>query len=369
MDNKIKHQIDIERNKGALVSSGAGIQQDWQALAEHLAGHGLTLDLKIAPEQFASGFGNLNYLIKVDEQLAVLRRPPMGPIPPGANDMARENFILSRLPNAYPLAPRALHFCESPDVLGAHFFIMEYRPGTIIGGEIPQPILDSWSGHESIGEHLGEQLISSLASLHNLNPSAIGLDKLGKPEGFVDRTLKGWSKRAELAWKNQIPQSLLPVIQWLGENKPERVASSFIHNDFKLDNMILDPVSLEPLAVIDWDMGTMGDPLYDLAVLLGYWTEAGDPECMHQMNQMPTAQHGFVGRSEAAKRYAELTGASLDNFQFYRALASLRNAAVFRQLYNRFNEGGTKDKRYEKFNMLADQLADFALAVVNNSYA
>ncbi|BFM15119.1 phosphotransferase family protein [Maricurvus nonylphenolicus] len=368
MNSSITQQIEIEKNKGALAEPGTEVLQDWDRLATHLDDHGLRLDLEITPMQFASGFGNLNYLIKIDHALAVLRRPPMGPIPPGANDMAREYFILSRLSDAYPLAPRALHFCESTDVLGAHFLIMQYRPGLIIGSHIPQTVFERWQGEEPIGQRLGEQLINALAGLHRVTPAEVGLDKLGKPEGFIERTLKGWKKRAELAWQDSVPTSLLNVIEWLEVNKPDSATSSFIHNDFKLDNMILDPDSLQPVAVIDWDMGTQGAPLYDLAVLLSYWTETADPQCMHDLAQMPTSRHGFFGRQQAAEYYASLTGERMEDIKYFRVLASLRIAVVFRQLYRRYQEGGTQDERYATFDALSAQLAEFAQAVVENKY-
>ena len=366
VSQSIADQINAERIKGALAASGTEVPQNWSQLSVHLEEQGLYLDLDIQPMQFASGFGNLNYLIKLDDSLAVLRRPPMGPIPPGANDMRRENFILSRLPGAYPLAPRALHYCESPDVLGAHFLIMEYRPGLIISSEVPKAVLQDWREPQPLGECLSEHLISALAKLHQVDPKAIGLDKLGKPEGFVPRTVKGWCTRAELAWENNLPSALTRVIAWLQGNQPEDLASCFIHNDFKLDNMILDPSSLQPMAVIDWDMGTQGAPLYDLAVLLSYWTEAGDPDCMHVLKQMPTADHGFLSREAVALRYAELTGTSLQHLKFFRVLASLRIAVVFRQLYCRYQEGGAENMRYAQFDELSAQLAEFGLSVIEN---
>ncbi|MDD9879147.1 MAG: phosphotransferase family protein [Magnetovibrio sp.] len=335
--------------------TGAGeIPQDWPRLAEHLAEHGWRLDEDPPPRQFASGFGNLNFLVHLDGEPMVLRRPPLGPIQPGANDMGRESRILMRLWKEFPLAPRCHHFCEDPAVLGAPFFIMEYRPGLVIGGTMPDGLGDD------AGAKLGAMMAEQLARFHAVDPAAVDLDGLGNPMGFAPRTLKGWTKRADAAWLGAPPADLAAVVEWLGQHVPEDAPPTLLHNDFKLDNIILDPDTLEPRALIDWDMGTRGDPLWDLAVLLSYWTEAGDPDAMIELDQMPTAAGGFPSREATARVYAEASGRDLAGFRFFRVLAVLRLAVIFRQLYRRFQEGGTDDPRFERFGGLADGLLAFA---------
>jgi len=338
------------------------VPQDWMRLAEHLRKHGHDLDLAEPPRQFASGFGNLNYLVAVDGAPAVLRRPPLGPIPPGANDMARESRILSRLGQAFPLAPRCLHAHLEDDVLGAPFFIMEYRPGLVIGGTLPEAL----ATRSDIGAHIAETLVETLAGLHAIDAAAVDLETLGRPAGFMARTRAGWAKRARLAWEAAPPPVLGEVLDWLEARPVDDAAPTLLHNDFKLDNMILDVETLAPVAVIDWDMGTRGDPLYDLAVLLSYWTEAGDPPAMHRLNQMPTAGHGFPTRKAVAEAYARRTGRTLAEFKVHRVLAILRLAVVFMQLNRRYREGGTDDPRFAGFGDLADGLLDFARAVAND---
>jgi aminoglycoside phosphotransferase (APT) family kinase protein len=172
-------------------SKAAEVQQDWDALARYLAGLGAALG-PATPRQFAGGLGNLNYLIEIDGRPAVLRRPPTGPLPPGANNMAREHRILSALWQAYPLAPRALFFCETPAVLGAPFLIVEYRPGIIIRGTLPADL----AGGLAIGATLSRHLVESLAALHAIDPAQIGLETLGRETGFLGRTIEGWASRA-----------------------------------------------------------------------------------------------------------------------------------------------------------------------------
>lgn len=345
-------------NGPSLKAESEQLAQDWLRLAAYLAGAGLALNVSDnPPRQFASGFGNLNYLIHVDGVPMVLRRPPLGPIPPGGNDMGRESGILSNLWKEFPLAPRCRHACADPDVLGAPFFIMDYRDGLVIGGDVPCDI------GEADRQRIGLRLIDVLADLHAVDPAAVGLDGLGRPEGFLARTIEGWSKRAHLAWGAETPALVDEICAWLRARVPADHAVSLIHNDFKLDNVILDRGSLEPVAVLDWDMGTRGDPLFDLAVTLAYWTEAGDPDVMHRLKQMPTAAPGFPTRVEAMEAYSKASGRDLAEFAFQRVLGQFRLAVVFAQLFRRWREGGTNDPKFAEFGSLADDLLVFSLDI------
>ena len=347
--------------------NGAGeIPQDWDRLREHLAGYLITLNLDPPPRQFAAGFGNLNYRLSIDGQDAVLRRPPLGPIPPGGNDMARESRIITGLSQVLPLIPKCLHFCDDPEVLGAPFFIMEYRAGIVIGGEMPASLM-GWEDTNGIlaGQHLGRIVMETLAALHNVDPANVGLDTLGRPEGFLERTAKGWGHRAELAWEGETPTALSELLGWLSTETVPEADTVFLHNDFKLDNLIFDEETLQPVAMIDWDMGTRGDPMYDLAVVLSYWTEPCDPQAMIDMIQMPTTSHGFPSREQAAEIYAYKTGRDLSDIRYRRVLAMIRTASVFRQLYRRFTSGGTDDPRFEPFGHVADGILEFGVEVAH----
>ena len=343
--------------------SGAGqTPQDWTRLAEHLSENGMRLDEDPPPRQFSSGFGNLNYLISVDSTLQVLRRPPMGPIQPGSNDMVRESRILLQLWKKFPLAPRCHHICENPNILGAPFFLMEYRPGLVIGGSIPEGL------EEDVGIGLGQMMAERLAAFHAINPADVGLETLGNPEGFLARTFNGWTKRASAAWNDETPTTLVSLIEWLTPRLVSDSQPTLLHNDFKLDNIILNPDTLNPVAIIDWDMGTRGDPRWDLAVMLGYWTEKGDPDVMLELNQMPTAGHHFPDREKVAKLYEKYSGRKLDQFHFIRVLAVFRAAVVFRQLYKRYLQGGTKDPRFARFGRSANGLLEFATEIAKEKY-
>mgnify|MGYP001792038726 FL=1 len=342
---------------------------NWERLKAYLDKCGQTLDQNIEPRRFSAGFGNMNFLLSAGGKFVVLRRPPLGPVPPGANDMAREFRILSHLHAPLPLVPEAYLFCDDPKVTGAPFFLMEYRPGLVIGDEITSDTTAGWAGPEEIGQFLGGRIVNVLAELHAVDAKACGLGDLGRPEGFIARTLRGWSKRASLSWAQSPPAELGTLLAWLEKYQPTTEnPTTLIHNDFKLDNIILDPDTLEPRTLIDWDMGTLGDPLYDLAVLLSYWSEAADPDAMHQLRQMPTAGHGFPTREAAAALYAKISGRDLQSFTFYRVLATLRLAVVFRQLYRRYETGGTDDPKYADFDNLARGLLHFGIDVAHRRH-
>jgi aminoglycoside phosphotransferase (APT) family kinase protein len=339
------------------------VAQDWPRLRDYLAARGMRLQTDPAPRQFAGGFANLNYLVVLDGREAVLRRPPMGPLPPGAYDMGREARILSRLHEAFPLAPRSLHLCGESDVLGAPFQLTEYRRGISIRDRLPAAL----AGDPDVGRRLAATLVDVLVRLHRVDPDAIGLGDLGRPQGFLARSTEGWIKRAGLAvqgWGSPRTLSLVDrLATWLRAHQVDDGPAVLLHNDFKLDNLLLDPGTQTPVALLDWDQGTRGDGLFDLATLLSYWTEAGDPEAMQSLEQMPTARPGFPTREAVARAYAGATGRRLDEFRFHRVLAQFKTAVIFQQLYARWHHGASREPRYAAFDRLSEGLLEFAAGI------
>ena len=336
------------------------VAQDWPRLVRYLESHGHRFALDPPPRQFASGFANYNYLVEVDGEPCVLRRPPPGPLPPGAYDMVREHRVLSRLWREFPLAPRAFHLCDDVSVLGAPFFLMEYRPGVSIGPELPPGLV----GQPAQAARIAADLVDALTGLHRVDPAAVDLDALGRPHGFLARQLAGWSRRAHRAYDEQPGRIVRKIAEWLEDHTVPERAVSLVHNDFKLDNVLLDPERFTPVAVVDWDMCTRGCPLYDLAVLLSYWTEPDDHPAMHILRQMPSAAPGFPRRAEVLEAYARRSGIDIGDFRFYRALSVFRLAIVFRQLFNLYRLGTRTGPEFAGFDDVADGLLDFALAIV-----
>jgi aminoglycoside phosphotransferase (APT) family kinase protein len=328
---------------------------DPRPLAAFLAGRGRTLDLETPATRFSGGLANLNYRISVDGKPAVLRRAPSGPLPPGAHDMAREHRVLSALSPAFPLAPDSVALCEDPDVLGAPFQILDYREGRTVRGDD----LSVLAPGEDLAAALCDLLARPLADLHAVDPDACGLGDLGRPDGFVPRNAARWSARAAELAKGR-PESALAadIAGWLEKALSgwDRSEVSLLHCDFKLDNMILAPDRLAPVGIVDWDMATRGEPLFDLATLLSYWSEPGDPDCLRGLGQMPTALAGFPSRRDMAQAYARASGRSLDGLDDLYVLCLFKLSVIFLQLNARWKSGALGDDRYARFETLGFDL-------------
>ena len=338
-----------------LRSAQDSVPIDWEAVRTHLAAHGHRLDRDPPPRQFAGGLANLNYLIHLNGQPAVLRRPPMGELPAGAYDMAREFRILSRLPDALPFIARGLHLCDDPSVIGQRFQIIEYRPGLVIREHMPPEL----ANREDIGDRLSQVMLETIAAIHAVDTKAVGLDDLGRPEGFLSRAVSGWRKRGMAAKEDGTDTLHTEVGAWLEKNIVPEGPPGLLHNDFKLNNMILDPVTFAPRAVVDWDQGTRGDPLFDFATLLSYWIHADDPWAMHDMEQMPAVEACLCPRLEAVSAYARISGRDVSNILFHRVLSMYKLSVIFLQLGFRYRSGATTEPRYAPLSAVGTGILEF----------
>jgi aminoglycoside phosphotransferase (APT) family kinase protein len=347
--------VPEEANSAALRDATDSVSLDWRAVGAYLARHGMRLDDDPSPRQFAGGLANLNYLIYLNGQPAVLRRPPMGELPAGAYDMAREHRILSRLPDALPFVPRSLHLCDDPSVCGQRFQIIEYRPGLVIRETIPPDV----ASRPGLGARLSDVLLETLAAIHAVDTAAIGLDDLGRPEGFLARAVSGWSKRGWAAKEDGTETLHKEIAVWLENHIVPEGAPGLLHNDFKLNNMILNPADLSPVAVVDWDQGTRGDPLFDFATLLSYWVHPTDPWAMHDMKQMPAVEAGLCSRSEAVAAYGRITGRDVSDILFHRVVTMYKLSVIFLQLGLRYRSGATTEPRYAPLTAIGTGILQF----------
>ncbi len=329
---------------------------DWDALRAYLATRGLHLDSDPPPRQFAGGLANLNYLIHLDGGPAVLRRPPLGELPAGAYDMGREFRILSRLPDALQFVPRGLFLGTDASVIGAQFQIIEYRPGLVIREHIP----DQLAGRPEVGARLSQVLLETLAAIHKVDTATVGLDDIGRPAGFLARAVRGWRKRGMAALEQGTETLHAELGKWLERHLVPDGAPALLHNDFKLNNMVLDPRDLSPVAVVDWDQGTRGDPLFDFATLLSYWVHEDDPPALHDMAQMPADEGGFFPREWAVASYAALSGRDVSDFLFHRVLAMYKLGVIFLQLGLRWRSGATVEPRYAGLTAIGTGIVEFA---------
>jgi aminoglycoside phosphotransferase (APT) family kinase protein len=306
--------------------------------------------------QFGGGHANLTYLIAFGENEYVLRRPPLGPVAPSAHDMGREHRVLKDLWRVFPLAPQSYVSCDDESVIGAAFHVMERRHGFAIRTELPE----GWDWSPDLNARVGEMAIDALAGLHLADPAAAGLGNLGRPEGFVERQLSGWSKRWEAAKDRDLP-SMDAVIGWLEREIPSSGNVSMLHNDFKLDNMLVandDPG--RAVAVLDWDMCTRGDPLMDLGYTLTFWGEKGDAPRWIEAASMPTWNEGFPSRDETVERYARTTGFDCGHVHWYHVFGAFKIAVILQQIYIRYLHGQTQDERFAVFGKRIESLIDKA---------
>jgi aminoglycoside phosphotransferase (APT) family kinase protein len=320
------------------------------ALESFLLVHFPSSNGPLAASQFPSGHSNLTYLVTLGDRETVLRRPPFGSKVKTAHDMGREYRVLSKLHAAYPEAPHVLLYCDDESVLGAPFYLMEPIRGTIIRKDPPAGL----NFTPDVARGLSESFVDNLARLHALDATAIGLGDLGKPQGYLERQVGGWIDRYHASRTHDLPQ-VERISGWLREHLPSTSQATLIHNDYKYDNMVLDPADItKVVGVLDWEMCTIGDPLSDLGTALAYWVDANDPEELQQVRWSPSNYPGSLTRAQLVERYALATGRDVSAMAYYLAFARFKVAVILQQIYYRYHTGLTKDSR---FALLPEKIA------------
>lgn len=335
----------------AAVRSGE--QLDLGSLGPYLRQHVEGAGADIVVEQFPGGHSNLTYLVKSGDSEWVLRRAPMGTIAPKAHDMAREFRLLAAIHPHFPEAPQVFHLCDDPKVIGATFFLMERRRGYILRDRIPVEL------NATPGE-ISERFIDCLARLHAIPLAPNGLDQLGMAEGFVARQVKGWAERWRRAQTSNVPR-MEEVISWLERNLPGSLEATIVHNDYKLDNVMMTPGRIA--AVLDWEMTAIGDPLADLGMTLCYWTWVNRPKVRTAGIPALTLEEGWFTREEFLDRYAAKTGRDVSNIGYFEVLGVFKLAVIVQQIYLRFHLGQTADARFCDFGTRAEAIANLAASL------
>jgi aminoglycoside phosphotransferase (APT) family kinase protein len=305
-------------------------------------------------EQFSGGYSNLTYLLTSGSTELVLRKPPFGVSIKSAHDMGREFNVLKALKPVYPSVPTPIVYCDDVDVIGSPFYIMERVKGVILRNRVPKGMSigsDNWQA-------LSEAAVDNLASLHAINVNSTGLINMGRPEGYVKRQVQGWTKRYVDAETDVIVE-MNAAAEWLTSNMPEDDGPAFIHNDYKYDNLVLHPSDLSHiLAVLDWEMATVGSPLMDLGTTLAYWAEAGDSEALKPFNL--TWLEGNLTREQVLERYRLNTGRDVRDFLFYYVFGSFKIAVIVQQIYARYKKGLTSDPRFATLGYVVKACAENA---------
>src|SRR5579863_934030 len=315
-------------------------------------------------EQFPNGHSNLVYLIRAGEEEYVLRRPPLGPVAPKAHDMAREYRVLDAVHPHFPEAPRVFLLCEDPAVIGSPFFLMERRRGLIIRDAVPPEL----SAIPDYPQMVSEAFVDCLVRLHAIDVSRDELRTLGKPEGFLERQVRGWADR----WTHAKTEELPPMdhtIRWLADRMPSSANfrdATLVHNDYKLDNVMLRPAGDRVEAVLDWEMTTLGDPLADLGLTMCYWVWTGALEQEDTKRAPPviTSQSGWYTRDQFLERYARRTGRDVNGVGWYEVLGVFKLAVILQQIFYRFHLGQTQDERFRNFDRRVRALSRLAVALI-----
>lgn len=319
-----------------------GEELDLAKLELFLQSHFPSQAAPLRVEQFPSGHSNLTYLLRLGEREFVLRRPPFGSKVKTAHDMGREYRVLSKLHSAYPLAPTALLYCDDEAVLGAPFYLMQPIHGTIIRRDPPAGLPFA----PEIARRLCESFIDNLARLHCLDYAAAGLGDLGKPQGYLERQVRGWIERYFGSKTDDLPE-VEHIAAWLPAHMPPASGASLIHNDYKYDNVVLDSTDVTRIiGVLDWEMCTIGDPLSDLGTALAYWVDPQDPEELQKIRWCPSTAPGSLTRAQLVERYAQKAGRDVSAMAFYLAFARFKVAVIVQQIYYRYHQGLTKDARF-----------------------
>lgn len=324
----------------------SGEEMAWEKVEQHLRAHIPAIGPgTLHVRQFPSGASNLTYQLQIGNWEGVLRRPPLGPVAPKAHDMRRESGLLACIHPVFPLAPRPYVFCDDLDVLGVPFYVMERRKGFVLNDAFPANVTVT----PELCRRLSEAVVDTLVEIHAVDWQAAGLAEFGYPQGFVERQVKSFIERYQRSATDESPD-ISKLAGWLVEHIPTSPAPTLIHNDYKLNNMLLNPQDPTHLvAVLDWEMTTIADPLFDLAISLGYWVQPDDPEDLRAILPTVTHQPGFFSRAEFMERYAAKSGRDLSSLHFYMTFAYFKLSVILAQIYVRWKRGQTQDPRFAIF--------------------
>ena len=317
-------------------------------LSKHLDNFSINEQLTI--KQYAGGASNLTYLLQWNNQQVILRTSPKGANIKGAHDMGREYKVLNLLDGHFDYSPKALLYCKDEQIIGRPFYLMQKVEGIIPRKTFPMTVSPQ-QAHE-----MCKDLINVQIALHEIDLDETGLIELGKADGYIQRQIKGWNQR----YKNARLEDSMPaddLMQWLEENQPQDTQTSLIHNDYKFDNVVL---STKPphkiIAVLDWEMTTIGSPLMDLGCSLAYWIEKTDPPQLQAIRMMPTHIEGMMTRQQIIDYYGKQTNTDMSRFNYFYKFGLFRLAVIVQQIYQRYAQGKTTNPAFKHFGEIAKVL-------------
>jgi len=311
-------------------------------------------------ETLSGGRSNLTYVVGDGTVELVVRRPPLGHVLATAHDMSREYRVMTALAGSPVPVPRTVLLCEDPAIIGAPFYVMERVEGTVYRAEQTATLGPDRARALSLA------VVDTLAALHSVDPGGVGLGDLGRPEGFLERQVRRWRQQLEASRSREI-DGVDALAERLEARVPAPQATSILHGDYKLDNVMLDPADPGTVvAVLDWELCTLGDPLVDLGTFLCYWTEEGEPYA-RQGAAAVTSLPGWLTRAELVERYAARSGRDVSTIAWYEVFALYKTAVVVQQIYIRWKRGQTKDERFGAMAPRVEALARSAAELAERS--
>lgn len=304
-------------------------------------------------KKFSEGYSNLTYLLSIGDWEGVLRRPPFGGIPPKAHDMQREFTILDKIHPVFSLAPKPYIYCEDPFIMDKHFYVMEKKQGIVLDNKLPA----SYGSSQQAGPLISKNIIETLVQLQSIDCKKAGLESLGKPEGYLERQVNGWIKRYDHS-KTDSYSHVADLEKWLKETRPLKSDTTIVHNDFKLNNLVLDEENPgKIIGVLDWELSAIGDPLTDIGSSVVYWGQLDDP---NMGINLVSNQPGFYSRREFVESYAKMSGRDVSNISFYVAFGFYKLGVILQQIYYRWKNGEIHDDRFEFLNEAVSNLFEMA---------
>jgi aminoglycoside phosphotransferase (APT) family kinase protein len=337
---------------------------DYEPVSRYFAEHVPEAEGPLTFRLIGDGRSNLTYLVEGPHGKWVMRRPPLGHVLPTAHDMSREHRVLAALADTDVPVPRPLALCEDNEVNGAPFYIMEYRPGVILTETLP----DDYATTAEERKAMSLALVETLVKLHAIDYRAVGLEDFGRPEGYLERQVRRWSQQWERSKTRELPV-IEELIRRLNAAIPESPEPTIVHGDYRLGNIALD--ENDPghvIAIFDWEMSTLGDPLSDLGYTLGYWTNPEDTSPQHDRGLGAfTAAPGFLRREDLIEEYAKRTGRDVSNIAFYRVLAQYKLAVIVEGIHARYLQGKTVGEGFSNLGESTVRTAERALAIADQS--
>ena len=315
----------------------------------------------LSVERHVAGHSNETFFVDRGDQRWVLRRPPRGAFLPTAHDVTREYRVLRALTSTPVRTPDAILLCEDLDVIGAPFFLMERVDGVVIRESLP------WGWNEPARSAIGDELVDALVELHAIDPAAVGLEGFGRPSGYLARQVRRWSGQLSLTEPLTRPlPDLHRATRWLSENVPPDAAATIVHGDYKLDNVCFSH-DARLLAILDWEMSTLGDPLADLGWMLSFWRETADADELVLDDMVPTRLPGFRSREELIARYERSSGHGVGDLTFYLVLATWKLAILLEGSYARHLAGHTDDPFFDRLGEAVPALGRRAVALTRGA--